>query len=78
VPCTGVAASDSLSQFGGSSRDHVYDAEGRVTRCVAHGVHADKPWEQTFEYDYGGESLEHVWLVRADGKRDVYWQRRKG
>ena len=44
-----VVASDSLSQMGGSSRAYEYDDAGRVTRCVAHGVHADQPWEKTFE-----------------------------
>jgi hypothetical protein len=44
-----VETSDSLSQMGGSSRAYEYDDEGRVTRCVAHGVHADEPWEKTFE-----------------------------
>ena len=44
-----VVASDSLSHVGGSSREYIYDADGHVTRCVAHGVHADEPWERTFE-----------------------------
>lgn len=44
-----VVATDSLSHMGGSSRAYEYDDEGRVTRCVAHGVHADQPWEKTFE-----------------------------
>ena len=72
-----VVASDSLSQLGGSSREYEYDAHGRVTRCVAHGVHADKPWEQTFAYDHAGDKLAHVWFVWPDGRRVVHWQRRK-
>jgi hypothetical protein len=44
-----VVATDSLSQMGGTSRAYEYDDEGRVTRCVAHGVHADQPWERTFD-----------------------------
>jgi hypothetical protein len=72
-----VVASDSLSQLGGSSREYEYDTHGRVTRCVAHGVHADKPWEQTFEYDHADDRLERVWSVQPDGRRVVHWQRRK-
>ena len=44
-----VVATDSLSHMGGSSREYEYDDAGNVTRCVAQGVHADQPWEKTFE-----------------------------
>lgn len=33
----------------GSSREYEYDDDDRVIRCVAHGVHADQPWEKTFD-----------------------------
>jgi hypothetical protein len=72
-----VVATDSLSQLGGSSREYDYDAQGRVTRCVAHGVHADEPWEQTYEYEHVDDTLERVWFVAADARRVVHWQRRK-
>lgn len=72
-----VVASDSLAMLGGNSSEYHYDSTGRVTRCAIHGVHADKPWEQTYEYDYDGDKISRVWWCYPDGRRTVYWARKR-
>jgi hypothetical protein len=72
-----IVASDSLAMMGGNSSEYEYDAEGRVIRCAIHGVHADKPWERTYEYDHEGDKIVRVWWCYPDGRRVVYWERKK-